>query len=130
MICKCGKDLKIEGDQIQLKEVFNNLLNNAYEAFDDKGGRIEIKAQASKVYLTVRIKDNGPGVDPKAMGKIFEPFFTTKVRGMGLGLPLCSQIISLHNGTIKMTSKPGKGAAIEVKLPIQPKVEKSQKKVV
>ncbi len=128
-ICKCGRDLKIEGDPIQLKEVFNNLLNNAYEAFDDKGGRIEIKAQADKEWLNVRIKDNGPGVDPKVRGKVFEPFFTTKVRGMGLGLPLCSQIISLHNGTINMTSKPGKGTAIEVKLPTRPKVEKSQKKV-
>lgn len=128
-ICKCGRNFMFEGDPIQLKEVFNNLLNNSYESFSAKKGRIEITTQTGKSYINVRIKDNGPGIDLKDRQKVFEPFFTTKVRGMGLGLPLCSQIISLHNGTIKMTSKPGKGTIVEVMLPLQAKVEKSPKKV-
>jgi two-component system NtrC family sensor kinase len=115
---KCPEGMTIEADPVQIKEVFNNLLSNAYESFGLKKGRIDISIWTEKEALKVRIADNGRGVPGTELRKLFMPFFSTKAKGLGLGLPLCRQIIELHGGSIKIESRVGKGTTVTVRLPI------------
>jgi len=52
------------------------------------------------------------------MKKVFEPFFSTKAKGIGLGLSLCYQIITLHDGTMSIESRAGKGTSVTISLPL------------
>ncbi len=110
-------DVSIEADIIQIKEVFNNLLNNAMDALPDEGGRIKVTAKVEGNQVKIVIEDNGSGINQEAMEKIFDPFFTTKAKGTGLGLSVCHQIIKMHNGNIEVQSHLGEGTAFVVTLP-------------
>jgi PAS domain S-box-containing protein len=115
------KTVIIEADPVQLREVFGNMLNNAYEAAPDNNGKIAISAgvDAKNQEIDISFKDNGQGIDPDNMKRIKTPFFTTKAKGMGLGLSVCYQIIGLHGGSILVESVKGKGAKFTVSIPIK-----------
>jgi len=109
----------IQADPVQLREIFNNILNNAHECFPDRKGAVEVKFWKKGGYFNASFKDNGPGIIIEDLRRITEPFFTTKIRGMGLGLSVCRHIIDLHNGTLDVTSTPGKGTTVKVTLPVR-----------
>ncbi len=113
------KDLTIEADPLQIKEVFVNIINNAIDAVDAEKGRIEIAGKADNKFMTISIKDNGTGIREEDLGRVFEPFFTTKAKGTGLGLPVCKQIIMLHGGFINISSNPGEGTTVVISLPVE-----------
>lgn len=112
------KDIIIYADYGQLKEVFINIITNAYQA--KKNGIIKIfisyEYYEGKL-LTIIIKDNGIGIKEEDLENIFEPFFTTKSNGTGLGLAICNEIINLHNGNIFINSKINKGTTVYINLP-------------
>lgn len=112
------KGVSMEVDPIQIKEVFYNILSNAYDAVPDTDARIVISASVDKKSITIAIKDNGVGIDQEKQEKIFEPFYTTKPSGTGLGLTVCYQIINMHYGKINIISKMGEGTTVTVTLPI------------
>jgi signal transduction histidine kinase len=66
----------------------------------------------------VAITDTGPGISPEGLEKIFEPLYTTKIQGTGLGLSVCQQVISKHNGSLDVHSKVGEGTTFTVSLPL------------
>jgi signal transduction histidine kinase len=108
----------VDGDR--LRQVFLNLLRNAFEAVDE-GGRISVSLAAGggtegRTYI-VRISDNGPGIPEKDRDNIFEPFFTTKSSGFGLGLANARKIVEQHGGSVKVAGKRGRGSAFVVVLP-------------
>ena len=113
----------ILGDRNSLKQVFLNLIKNAYEAVGNRG-RIEISTKWMTEHLkgqktmSVEIRDSGAGIEKHIAEKIFSPFYTTKKEGSGLGLFLAYQIIAKHGGAIIVDSQPGEGAAFKVFLPI------------
>ncbi len=111
------RDVVIEADGIQLKEVFNNILNNALHAIPSQGGVIKITGRNGNGYIEIDITDNGDGMDKDTVDKIFDPFFTTKARGTGLGLSVSRQIIKLHRGDIEVSSEPGEYTSVLVRLP-------------
>lgn len=114
------KDVLIEADPLQIAEVFNNIINNAYDAMIEKKGRRELLVRTELTKsgeLCTEFHDSGIGIEKENLKKIFEPFFTSKVRGTGLGLSICSKVISLHDGRIKVESVPGKGSSFSVFLP-------------
>ncbi len=113
------KHLVIQADPTQLKEVFNNILNNAYDAVPERQGSIEISAGRDDRTFVAHIKDNGVGIPKEHIPKLFEPFFTTKAKGTGLGLSVCSQIADLHGGKIEVESKVGTGTTMKVILPVR-----------
>ena len=115
------KDTVIEADPVQLKEVFRNILNNAIEAVSKSAGRIMITSEVINSDVVILIKDNGEGIAKKDLKNISNPFFTTKVKGTGLGLAVCKQVVMLHNGSIAITSVKGKGTTVAVTLPIYQK---------
>ena len=103
----------IEADPEQLKEVLVNLVENACQAMNGKGGAIVITEEKTRLApygLAVRIKleDNGPGMEASIREKIFQPFFTTKEEGTGLGLSIASRIVEEHGGELRVHVKPGR----------------------
>ena len=104
-------------DSFQIKEVFNNILLNAFQSINKKNGVIKITAKTVNDSMELTFTDNGSGIKKSDLAKVFEPFFTRKSRGTGLGLSLCREIINLHNGSITIDSKLLKGTKIFIKLP-------------
>ncbi len=98
--------------------MFDNILNNAYQAVADAGGRIEVAGRVEPGGLCIRIKDNGPGMKRRDLDRVFEPFFTEKSRGTGLGLTICKEIVGLHRGMVTIESEPGSGTSVTVTLPV------------
>ncbi len=103
----------------QLKQVFINLTQNALEAMLPGGGRLTVEVNLSDDdrHFTVTFRDTGPGIPPENLDRLFEPFFTTKFTGLGLGLPICNDIVQGHGGKITVENQPGQGAAFTVWLP-------------
>ena len=119
-VCKIAKGTVIQADIVQLKELCHNILDNAYESLANKRGAIEVKVSPAhrSGFITISVKDNGVGISAESLKRILEPFFTTKVRGTGLGFSICNQIVRLHNGTMNVASKEGKGTTVTVTLPV------------
>ena len=115
------RDLVVEADPIQVKEVLNNLLNNAVDAITGGAGKVEVYGVYKDGCLCVTVKDSGEGMDEETLAHAFDPFFTTKAKGTGLGLSVCRQIIDFHRGEITLKSKPGKGTVANVLLPAKRK---------
>lgn len=105
------------GDEIKIKEVFLNLLRNAYEA-SLPDHKIYLEATASDTELIVRIQDTGCGISKEHLPTIFEPFVTHKKDGTGLGLAICRQVVHAHHGSIAVESEVGTGTTFTVVLPL------------
>lgn len=106
-----------KGDATKLREVFLNLLRNASEAVSEKG-TIMLRAEYVEDSITVRIADNGCGINPEDISNIFLPFTTYKQGGTGLGLAVVKRTVEAHGGTIHVTSDSGSGTVFTVVLPI------------
>jgi two-component system NtrC family sensor kinase len=113
---------------MELKQVFMNLLVNAYQAIeqgigrDGEAGVIRIVSAQRDGGIVVRITDSGIGIAPEDQSRIFDPFFTTKAVGTGTGLGLSTSyaIVERHGGTMTVESVPGRGSTFEVWLPLEP----------
>ncbi|HHT9159566.1 MAG: hypothetical protein A2099_05100 [Planctomycetes bacterium GWF2_39_10] len=111
--------LLVDGNQIQ--QVFLNLVNNAVDALPQGGNIfIETKINTETKSVEVCFEDNGVGIPSEDQKRIFTPFFTTKEpgKGTGLGLTICNNIISAHNGKIALESRVGNGTRFVVSLPV------------
>jgi signal transduction histidine kinase len=112
-----------EGDPLQLKEVFLNILSNAGEAMPE-GGRVTVVSrfrEAGSHPIEIMIRDTGQGIPQENLNKLFMPFFTTKKigQGTGLGLAIAYGIVKMHRGAIEVQSKVGEGTTFWVKLPAE-----------
>jgi len=107
----------IKADPIQMREVFNNILNNAYDAVLQEKGLIRISVENEEKFIRVIVEDNGGGIDKSFIDRVFDPFFTTKAKGTGLGLSVCRQIVAMHEGEIGIKSGSDKGTSVMVRLP-------------
>ncbi|MBE2222503.1 MAG: PAS domain S-box protein [Anaerolineae bacterium] len=127
----------IEADPGQIQQVVMNLIINAAEALVDKPGRILIETTVKNItadteqfwrqtnqalapgsYVSLRVEDNGDGMDTETVDRIFDPFFTTKFTGRGLGLAAVLGIVRGHRGGLKVSSQPGKGTIFELIFPV------------
>ena len=112
-----ASDLFLYADRAQIEQVLINLLKNARETCERKIDKeIQIKF-CSKDNPTLTISDNGEGILTDVLDKIFVPFFTTKTSGSGIGLSLCKQIMTLHDGSINVKSEIGKGSCFILTFP-------------
>ncbi len=97
------KDIYFQFDKLQLTQCFNNLIKNAIEAVEKiPNPSIIINLIQDDKGIFIYIKDNGIGIDKKAISKLFEPYFTTKNKGTGLGLSIVKRIIEDHGGKINI----------------------------
>lgn len=119
----------IQGDDHQLRQLFTNLLTNAFEALNGSG-RVEIRGSLTEEdhgtaaeprptpMVVVEVADSGPGVPRDILEKVFSPFFTTKAQGSGLGLAIVRKIVDAHDGRIDLSTRPGGGACFRITLPV------------
>jgi signal transduction histidine kinase len=110
---------KIKVDPSKICQVFLNIIINAVQAMGESGV-LTITSRIEKNTCWVKIKDTGPGIDPKLKRKIFDSFFTTKDQssGTGLGLAVSRTFIKQHGGTIEVETGKKEGAVFIVKLPL------------
>ncbi len=134
----CPELPPIHGDRVQLQQVVMNLVMNASEAFDGRAGVVELatgvdRLDASSIgqrfvgenlrpgdYVTLRVQDQGCGMEPEVLARIFDPFFTTKPMGRGLGLSAMRGILRAHGAGIEIHSQPGKGTRVKLYFPVSP----------
>ncbi len=116
----------VEASPEHLKQVFMNLIINAYDAMPD-GGTLEISVETIETDLSIRFSDSGPGIPVDLLPRIFEPFFTTKEsdKGSGLGLSVCYGIIKKHRGTITYRNT-DRGGCFEILLPTDGKRQEDE----
>ena len=112
--------LTVYADGKQMQQVFLNLFLNAFQAMAD-GGTLTITTgrvfRQGREYVSIDVDDTGPGIPPQILEKIFTPFFTTKAQGTGLGLPICSKLIKMHDGDIRVSSDDSHGTVFTIELP-------------
>ena len=110
-------DKKAKADPNRLMQVFMNLIANAVQAMEVKGGKLLIETKNDQKEIFIFFSDNGPGIADKKVARIFDPFFTTKEGGTGLGLSICKKIIDEHSGALSVKSTEGVGTTFMVSLP-------------
>ncbi|MNI39940.1 Alkaline phosphatase synthesis sensor protein PhoR [compost metagenome] len=114
--------VRLMADQDQLNQVWTNLIGNSIK-FSRDGGVINVSIRQEIKHVTVRISDTGIGISLEDQKRIFERFFkadrshSRKYSGSGMGLAIVKQIISLHQGEIRVESEPGRGTTVIVILP-------------
>ena len=108
-------------DPEQLKRALINIITNGIDATPDNGNPVKIKCSlpASSHTIEIVISDGGAGMDAETLNHIFDPYFTTKSGGTGLGMNIVKRIIEEHNGSITITSTPGKGTTAAIQLPVR-----------
>lgn len=111
------RELFVNADYNRMKQVLINILKNSTEALSDNG-KIDIKSYIENNKLITIIKDNGHGMDKETIDNLFTPFYSKKSFGTGLGLCLSKEIIELHNGTIKYSSKLNLYTEVKIVIPV------------
>ena len=112
-----GADKYITTDAVRLKQVLNNLINNA-KKFTVQGSITLGYRVDESGYTTVFVEDTGAGISDEDQKHIFERFYKADsfTQGAGLGLSICQTIVERIHGTITVTSKPGRGTRFEVRM--------------
>ncbi|MFN8419927.1 MAG: ATP-binding protein [Anaerolineae bacterium] len=113
----------VQGDQTRLRQVLDNLINNAIK-YSPAGGEIRISGAFDDHSVTVAVSDPGVGISEEQLEHIFERFYrvddalSRKTQGTGLGLYLARAVIDAHHGTIEVDSQVGKGSTFRFTIPI------------
>jgi len=138
---------EIQGDAGQFSQAFINIIKNAIESMQSKGGALVVKTDIGEVVklgkmqrkgvkqgdemiwgeeeeagkpvpvIFIEVSDTGEGITEENLKSLFDPFFTTKMTGTGMGLPITLRIIEEHKGSIKVKSQAGKGTTFLITLP-------------
>ncbi|UCF94398.1 MAG: two-component sensor histidine kinase [Desulfobacterales bacterium] len=104
----------------EIQQVLLNLINNALDAMEKRGGTINIASQRENENIVLEVADDGPGIPNANLARIFDPFFTTKPvgKGTGLGLSICYGIIKKIGGEIDVQSTLEVGTTFRIRLPL------------
>ena len=114
----------IQADEVHFSNIIFNLLDNAMKYSND-APHIEVETLSSGGVFTMKVKDNGIGMDKETQSRIFEKFYRAhtgnihNVKGFGLGLSYVKAIVDAHEGRIKVESTPGKGSTFTITLPVE-----------
>jgi signal transduction histidine kinase len=114
-------DSDVYGDASLLRQVFDNLVDNAVQAMPH-GGSLSIRVRAAREEgvegVAVLVGDTGEGMDTIVRARAKDPFFTTRPSGTGLGLAIVDRIVDAHAGHLLIQSRAGEGTTVTVFLPI------------
>lgn len=108
----------IIADRDKIEHVYFNLMSNALK-YTPEGGSITTTVEHAAQHFTITVSDTGKGIDPKELPHLFERFYQAQgsIGGTGIGLSLVKAYVDMHQGTIDVTSQPGKGTSFIVCLP-------------
>lgn len=109
----------------KIQQILVNLLNNAVDSMEGRGGTIYLSSRIRGPSLRVTVRDTGCGIPPENLSRIFEPFFTTKPvgKGTGLGLAVCYGLAHQMGGDLEVESRLGEGTAFVLTIPLSPPSE-------
>ena len=127
---KLDPSLVVFGNPAEFREIFTNLIFNAFDAMPD-GGELTIETwrKAATHEAIIKIQDTGIGIPKEIVKKIFDPFFTTKgKKGTGLGLSVVYRIVTALRGDIKVESVPGAGTTFIINLPLSDETPNTENK--
>ncbi|MBS4988915.1 MAG: HAMP domain-containing histidine kinase [Anaerotruncus colihominis] len=107
------------GDRNRLRQVFVNIIDNALK-YSDRGDTVTVRASVSESQVDISVADTGIGIREEDLPKIKEKFFKANStrRGSGIGLAVADEIVSLHGGTLDITSKENVGTRVTIHLPL------------
>ena len=110
----------IRANYPELQQIFLNIINNALDAMEDRGGQLDLATRRDKDFVEVTVSDNGVGIAGPDLHRIFDPFFSTKPvgQGTGLGLSICYGFVNQMGGRIEVESELDVGSTFRIYLPI------------
>ena len=113
--------LPISGDPERLRQVFCNLLDNAAK-HGGSGKRIDVSIAQEGEWAVIRIRDYGPGIPEEELPHVKYKFYkgSSKARGSGIGLAVCEEIVTRHEGVLEIGNAEGGGCLVTVSLPLEP----------
>lgn len=118
----CPSDLTVSHDKRWTSEALFNILDNAVK-YTSAGGSIQVRVQEWEMYLKIDLIDTGRGIPEHSQGAIFKRFYRDEavhdIDGVGIGLYLAREIITMQGGYITVLSKVGEGSTFSVFLPIK-----------
>jgi len=126
------REITIEGDALQLRRVFLNLLTNSIK-YTPEGGKIELRLSLSDDDVVVDVRDDGIGIDEKHLPHLFDRFYRVddarnrSAGGTGLGLAISKALVDAHRGRIAVSSTVGKGSCFTVYLPLKGPFSRDEK---
>ncbi|PID62494.1 MAG: hypothetical protein CR986_01635 [Ignavibacteriae bacterium] len=103
----------ITGNEINLVQVFINIISNSIEA-SNKGSKIIIRTYSNLNNVCAEVIDEGKGINKNEIEKIFDEFYTKKNKGTGLGLSICKTILNKHNAKFSITNNKVKGTKVKI----------------
>ncbi len=119
-----GAPAYVNGDRVRLAQTLGNVLQNAAK-YTQAGGHICVSVSTDDGRVAIRIRDNGPGIEPELLPHLFDIFVQSKRTldrsqgGLGLGLSLCRSLVTMHGGTIEAESAGAqRGAMFTIQLPL------------
>lgn len=109
----------VMGDKDEVKRALINIIKNSMQAIEEiedpnVKGRVNVESVRKNGFYSVRIKDNGVGMDDDTQQKLFEPYFSTKSSGMGLGLVITKKILDDMKANIRVNSSRSAGTEVEI----------------
>lgn len=119
LICEYPRTpLTFFGDPKEFNQLILQLIFNSFDAITHDLGEVRIQIRANRDQFYIYVMDNGIGIEERMMDAVLEPFFTTKDESIGMGLPICQQIVSRMGGDMTIRSKEGYGTTVRIKLPV------------
>lgn len=114
-------EMLVEIDKAQVEMAINNLLSNAIK-FTPANGTVCVVLESIADIFSIKVRDSGIGIEPVYLDKVFNRFYQVpnvggQLGGSGIGLAFAKNIVDLHNGSISVSSEPGKGTELSVSLP-------------
>jgi len=120
-------DAVLTSDADILHRILLNLGINALDALTESGGKVTLRAAREGDKMRIEVADTGPGMPDEVLQHAFEPFYTTKTQGTGLGLATCQHDVQILGGSINLSSSPGVGAIVTIRLPVQAETGEPEK---
>ena len=121
-----GEFATISGDDVLLRQAFNNLFRNSVEACTSVAREpmitVEGRTDDRSGAMHITVADNGPGIPADAVNKVFQPFFTMRPGGTGLGLAIVQKVVVGHNGRVVAANGHNGGALFTITLPLTKRV--------
>lgn len=117
--------MSVDGDAVRLKQVFDNLLQNALK-FTPENGSIDVAMKREGDEVLVRVSDTGLGIPPDMLERVFEPLVQVNTGpgsatrgGLGIGLAVVRELVALHHGSVSASSRgPAQGSEFQLRLPL------------
>jgi signal transduction histidine kinase len=119
------ESMVVEGDELRLEQVLQNLIGNAVK-YSFQGGVVQVQVAPRDNRASITVPDQGMGIPAEDIPHLFERFYRAsnidegRITGMGIGLYIVKEIVTLHGGSVEVESALGKGSTFTVCLPLKP----------